>query len=587
MSGVAGRLRADGFEPAARVTGAVAYRRQDDPRPIDLKLDANEGPPLPSPTIADLAAPALRDVHEYPDQRALEQALAAYVGVDAERLVVTAGGDDALARLAQVALEPGREALVTRPTFDMIGRYIRLAGGVAVESDWMDGPFPTDAMIARVTPRTAAIFVVSPNNPTGGVARADDLRRLSAAAPGALLVLDHAYAEFADEDLTHAALALPNAVVVRTLSKAWGVAGLRVGYAVGSAALVEALRAVGQPYAVSRPAAAAGLVRLMTGAAAMRAGVDQVRSERSRLTALLQELGARTLSTQANFVAATWPAGSQLAGELLGGLGIAVRVFKNPGPMQDYLRITCPANSAAFERLSHALRTVRQPDALLFDMDGVLADVSRSYRRAILDTAAGFGVTLSAQDVAAAKAEGDANNDWVLTHRLITRRGVAATLAEVTTRFEALYQGEPGRPGLRQTETLLVTRERLAALATRVKLGVVTGRPRRDAQTFLEAHGLADLFPVVVCMEDAPLKPDPAPVRLAMQRLGVRAAWMIGDTVDDVRSARAAGVLPMAVLAPGQESRSPQAAAAAKDVLLRAGAAMVADRVDQILEIAP
>lgn len=568
------------FHPAARLAGALAYRRYDDPRPIDLKLDANEAPPLSLAALAELNSGAIDNVQEYPDARAVEASLAALIGVSAEQLVVTAGGDDALSRLAQIALEPGREALVTTPTFEMIGRYIRLAGAAAVETPWLQGPFPVDAVIGLVSERTSAIFIVSPNNPTGGVASFDDLERVSAAAPGALLVLDHAYAEFADEDLTTQALTLPNTVVVRTLSKAWGLAGLRVGYAVGPETLIGMLRAVGQPYAVSRPSIAAALQRVRVGRGAMIASVAQVSRERGRLGTTLTALGAEPLASQGNFVAARVKDAGRSA-DLLAGLGIAVRAFRQPGPMKGFLRITCPGNEAAFDRLSRALRAVLKPEAIFFDLDGVLADVSNSYRRAIIETAATFGVTVTREQIAAAKALGDANNDWILTRRLLAANGVEVGLAEVTQRFESLYQGTMVTPGFRASERLMMDRVALAALAARLPLAIVTGRPRADAEVFLSQHGLMDLFKTLVCMEDAALKPDPAPVRLALDRLGINAAWMLGDTVDDVRAARGAGVVPIGVVAPGDDP------ATASATLLGAGAGVILNQVTSILEILP
>ena len=224
------------------------------------------------------------------------------------------------------------------------------------------------------------------------------------------------------------------------------------------------------------------------------------------------------------------------------------------------------------------------PAVLLFDLDGVLADVSRSYRRAILETAAELGVAVDAEQVRAAKAAGNANNDWELTWRLVTAAGVSISLPEVTARFEALYQGSAEAPGLRQTESLLVAPVWLEQLATRLPLGVVTGRPRRDAERFLEQHGVAAAFRTLVCMEDAPAKPDPAPVRLALQRLAVQSAWMLGDTVDDIAAARAAGVVPIGVVAPGSDP------AAAVATLRGAGAARVLARtldLDQLLRTNP
>src|SRR6185437_15528386 len=102
--------------------------------------------------------------------------------------------------------------------------------------------------LAQLDNKTAIVVIVSPNNPTGGVASLDDVRRIAAAAPRSLLLLDQAYIEYADEDIGSAVLDLANVVVVRTMSKAWGLAGCRVGYAVGSSDVIAVLRAAGGPY---------------------------------------------------------------------------------------------------------------------------------------------------------------------------------------------------------------------------------------------------------------------------------------------------------------------------------------------------
>lgn len=238
-----------------------------------------------------------------------------------------------------------------------------------------------------------------------------------------------------------------------------------------------------------------------------------------------------------------------------------------------------PIEPTDFERLGLLLRSIVVPEALLFDMDGVLADVSGSYRAAILATASSFGVELELGEIAAAKAQGNANNDWALTQRLLAAHGVTASLADVTRRFEEWYQGTPDRPGLRSTETLLLAPERIAALAQRMPLAVVTGRPRKDAERFLEEHGVRAHFAALVAMEDAPLKPDPAPVRLALQKLGVTRAWLVGDTPDDLRAARSAGVLPIGIFPPGERD------SAYGEALVESGAATVLTELGLLEEL--
>jgi len=502
------------------------------PAPVDLYLDSNEGA-RPDPGLLD-ALDRVDILRRYPDAGPLEVRLARRLGIGPEQVLVTAGGDDAIDRLCRVFLGPGTRLVLPVPGFEMVARYARVTGAEVVPIPWGRASFPVDGALA--VEGATAIVVTSPNNPTGAVLSATDLRRLSEGAPDTLLMVDLAYAEFADEDLTEVALSLPNTIVIRTLSKAWGLAGLRVGYALGPAASLERMRAVGPPYAVSGVSLGVALAAL-DRADSVSAYVDRVRGEREVIFDLLEALGARPCRSEANFVFAE-VADPMWVRDALASLGIAIRAFPGRDGLERALRVSCPGDPMGLDRLERALRCALDPQALLFDMDGVLVDVSRSYRVAIRETAAAFGVQLSDEDIEAAKVRGDANNDWVLTRRLLREGGVEVDQARVTRDFEARYQTR-----LWRRERPLVSRQVLEGLSARLPLAVVTGRPRRDALRFLESAGFADLFEVVVAMEDAPAKPDPAPVRCALDRLGVHRAWMVGDTVDDLRAARAAGVV--------------------------------------------
>jgi HAD superfamily hydrolase (TIGR01548 family) len=259
----------------------------------------------------------------------------------------------------------------------------------------------------------------------------------------------------------------------------------------------------------------------------------------------------------------------------LAALGIAIRRFPDNADLRDAVRIGLPGDETSFARLLSALATALRPAALLFDMDGVLADVTESYRTAIVETARSFGATVTPAEIAARKALGNANDDWELTRELMANRGVDRPLAEVTTRFEQFYRE------LRASERLMVAGETLRRWRERYRLAVVTGRPRADAVRFLAHHGITDLFGAIVCREDGPLKPDPAPVRTAMERLAVETAWLLGDTVDDARAARRARALPLGVHPPGDAD--PDLAAA----LHAAGAPFVLDRPTDLDALLP
>lgn len=343
-----------------------AYQPPRVPASVDVRLDANEGPAMSAPELEQLLATiGPESLRRYPDARPLEAQIAGELGIDPARVIVTAGGDEAIDRTCRAYLEPGRNIIFPSPSFEMIRHYAILAGGAVTEIPWLTPEYPTDSVLHEITQTTSLIAVVSPNNPTGGVASAADLHRLALAAPHALLLVDGAYAEFAREDPTFAALALPNALVVRTFSKAWGLAGIRVGYAAGPATVIDRLRAVGGPFPTSSLSLALAGLRLRTGREAMLAGVERVLHERGVLTSFITSRGhggkATPFPSQGNFVLARFKNAVRIHSGLL-TRGISVRAFATP-PLSDCLRITCPAHEPTFTRLIAALSELLQPGA--------------------------------------------------------------------------------------------------------------------------------------------------------------------------------------------------------------------------------
>ena len=513
---------------------------------IDLSMNEGEPPSRACLEVLERHGPAL--LRKYADPAPLEAAYAAYLGTDPANVLATTGGDDAIDRVFRAFLAPGQEMVFPTPTFEMVPACARMARGdlVPIEYEW--GTLPHDEILAEVNERTGVVAVLTPDNPTGHAFSTDSLLRLAAALPAEVtLMVDLAYAEFADEDPTPALLEVPRAIMIRTMSKSWGLAGLRVGFAVGAKERIDVLRGYGGPYALTGPSIAIAVDRLQNGVDEMRGFVEYIRSRRERLAEVLRDVGGAPEPSQTNFVLASFPDARWIQ-RGMAAQGVLVRYFEH---LPEYVRITVPRDDAEFRRVERALRCLDRPEALLFDMDGVLADVRRSYREAIVRTCASFGVEAGRDLIEAVKAAGQANDDWAVTHGVLADAGVEVSLPEVTARFEELYQGTDDEPGLRRHETLIPSRELLAGLAGRFKLGIVTGRPRGDAERFLREQGVRGLFGAVVCREDAPLKPDPAPVRVALEQLEARTAWMLGDTPDDVRAAVGAGAVPVGVAGRG------------------------------------
>jgi histidinol-phosphate aminotransferase len=323
--------------------------------PVDLDLSRNEG--RPHLDGFDLDVSALGDlIRRYPDTATLASLVAERHGVEEDGVLVTAGGDDAIFR--SLLWSRDRAVVTTTPTFEMISRYAGQVGVRLAEVSWWDGAPPVVAM-ARTGADVAVI--VSPNNPTGSVIEIGDLAAL--ADRFRFVVLDAAYVEFADIDLTQSALDLGNVVVVRTLSKAFGLAGLRVGYALGAPSLVAEIAAFGSPYAVSGISAAIAC-QALAGRAKVEHFVDTVVRERQELTALLDGLGAEPLPSQGNFVLAT----NTDAGDLVSwaaSLGVGWRRFPEHSALERCVRISLPGDPDLFERLVSVLDAAFARDTIM------------------------------------------------------------------------------------------------------------------------------------------------------------------------------------------------------------------------------
>lgn len=541
-------------------------------------LDLRTGVPTSSHESVDdwVSTIQEQDIRCYPNSDRLAARYAQIVGLPQDWVAVTAGSDDAIDRVCRMSLEPGEKALWTTPGFSMFPRCVAFCRAQLVGIPWTKDPFPLAEYIDSVDAQTRLLILVAPQNPTGAQIPRSVIEALAQRFQDRRILLDEAYAEFSVTDRLELVRDYPNLVVIRTMSKARGGAGLRVGFALGQPATIRLLKGAGSPFPVAGPSLRLAYAMLEQSP---QIDVGAAVQEREALQALARELGDTVSSSQSNFV--LWE--SQRAYWLhdgLAGLGIATRRFSEPG-MEKQVRIGCPGHASSFIRLGRSLQCVLAPNLILLDLDGVVFDVSASYRAAMIATAATFGVTLTAQDIEKAKHEGNANDDWSLTHRLITAAGVKASLVEVTEQFEALFQDGPTTPGLWRQEALLASRTLLSRLSKAVPLGVVTGRPRLDAMRSLEAHRLLDLLEVVITREDAALKPSPDPVLLAMTRVhGAEArAWYVGDTPDDMVAGRSAGAVPIGHAPPGSNVQ------ALEDVLFDAGASRVLTSLDPLLEM--
>jgi histidinol-phosphate aminotransferase len=276
--------------------------------PGAIKLASNETVFGPLPGVRAAIERATDVINRYPDNGCVElkDALANHLDFAPEQVAVGCGSVSLCQQLVQIAAAAGDEVIFGWRSFELYPPQVRVAGAVPVQIPLTDHRFDLDAMLAAVTERTRLIFVCNPNNPTSTVVDPDALTRfVEAVPPHILIAIDEAYVEYIRDGMLPDSLGLvrsrPNVVVLRTFSKAYGLAGLRVGYAVGHPDLVIALDKVYVPFTVSSVAQAAAIASL-DAADELLARTDALVAERARVSAELRAAGFELPPSQSNFV---------------------------------------------------------------------------------------------------------------------------------------------------------------------------------------------------------------------------------------------------------------------------------------------
>jgi len=272
-----------------------------------LRLDFNENTDAPSPRVAEvLRRIAGGELTKYPERAPTERLMAEFLRLTPDQVLLTNGVDEAIHLLCETYLEPGDEVLIVVPTFSMYEIYVQSTGAkvVAVQANPERAfRFPVEIILSSITERTRMIALASPNNPTGAAASRADLLRIADAAPKAAVLVDEAYYDFWGETVLDAVARFPNLFVCRTFSKAYGLAGLRIGVLAGNSLQMPMVRKVASPYNVNGLALAC-LPHAIADREFLAEYVRQVKQGRARLMIQLTCHGVPYWISQANFVLA-------------------------------------------------------------------------------------------------------------------------------------------------------------------------------------------------------------------------------------------------------------------------------------------
>jgi histidinol-phosphate aminotransferase len=326
--------------PRARVQAMKEYHPPLGNRDA-LRLDFNENTVACSPKVREvLGRISASELTRYPEREPVEAIVAAHLGLEAKQVALTNGVDEAIHVLFETFLDAGDELLLPVPTYTMYEVYASATDArvVTVQAS-ADLQFPFERLIDAITPRTKIIAIANPNSPSGSVATRAQLIEIARRAPHAVLLVDEAYFHFHGETVIDLIGIVPNLVVARTFSKAYGLAGLRLGMLAGSVEIMRWIRRVLSPYSVNSLALAC-LFPALEDAAYLDWYVGEVLQAREEFEAVLDAAGVRRWPSHANFVLVEIGARHAEFARLMSAAGVLVRDRSSDPGCDGYVRIT-------------------------------------------------------------------------------------------------------------------------------------------------------------------------------------------------------------------------------------------------------
>ncbi len=507
----------------------------------------------------------------YPNRAELESQMAEDLGLVKGSVMLTNGGDESIELLYKNCKLNDESLLVPEPCFSQYTHNQKVWQNETIFTPACDDLTIDVAALKSQMTANQWVILTRPNNPTGEYLPVDVLLDLirSAAAKGAWVFLDEAYVEFAVEDQSIDYAAFSNLVTLRTFSKAFGLAGARIGYIFGQPEMVDKFRKIAMPFNVSR-----ANLQLATAAWQARDEIKayclKIAENRESVIELLENHGIKTCASRGNFVLfETTDEKKALFKQVMAKHGIQIKT--ELGGLPAAVRLTIPENMAEF---TQALQLILAPQLLAFDMDGVLIDTSQSYDQCIIQTVSVLtGQIVEQSDIERVRAKGGFNNDWVLAAELIKQHRDDLSYETVVETFQKLYQGEGSQAGLVMAESDLISASlKQQVFNARITSAIVTGRPRKEAEQGVKQLNIKPTY--IISADDVQQqKPDPEGLLSIMRNNHIERVWFCGDTVDDMQAGTQAGCLCI-----GIGAKTPEAT----ENLYRAGADVVLENINQL-----
>ncbi|MCR4881509.1 MAG: aminotransferase class I/II-fold pyridoxal phosphate-dependent enzyme [bacterium] len=540
----------------------------------DLKLDFNENLIGPSPRVVR----AIRNIKPekikfYPFYEKLIAAIAKYNKVKTENVIPVNGTDEGYRYIFDAYCGLGDNVLTVTPAFSMPKIYAAIANcnykEVPYQTKW---EFPIEEFLGEITPSVKLVIVTSPNSPTGELISDENLVRIIEKANNSLVVIDETYANYANKTYIEYSEKYDNVLILKSMSKDFATAGLRLGYLIGNREIIDNIRRIASPYSVNSVAAIAGVAAL-EDVRHVEWVKKEIAKSKKYLTEELAPIAQEVYPSETNFLCVDFGDRADYIYKKLLKNKIKTKILS--GLAKNCFRLTIPPLRDA-KKLMKVLKT-KKP-LLVFDMDGVLVDASASYRIAIQETYMFFSKKqVSLSEIQQWKNKGGYNNDWILTQKLLEEAKIKVKYEDIVKKFNEFYFGNDG-DGLISNEKWLISKEDLQELSKKYDLAIFTGRQKKEAIFALKNAGVEDLFAPVITMDEVGEDQKPSPKGLEMIKAIVRPKKMyyLGDTRDDVKAGLAAEVPTIGVLPPQDKSEE------LKNLLKNDGAIGILDSVKNV-----
>lgn len=515
----------------------------------------------------------------YPEYPEFVEKLAAMYGIKPNELILTNGSDEGIMVVCNTFVEPGEDtAIVSRPCFSVIPHSLRLAGAKLVNVDVLpDLSFNLSGIEAALEAGAKIAFFATPENPTGAQLPADVIEGWCQKYPNTLIVIDEAYGEFSNTTVIPLIEKYSNLLVLKTFSKAWAMAGLRLGCIFGQPQMIEYLKIVTPVFSVNN-AAIWTASQLLDRRADVDRYVAEVNERKSRLVKNLEERGFEVFSGAGNSILLSFGILADKFCQFCRDEKVLVRnrskqVFPAAefDPMWGRIRISI-GTEAEQELFLTTLDKFQKSYGIIFDLDGTLVDTSASFDETVAQMVERYsGQPLQPDELRKLREEGGYNDDWVASIELLRRRGVTVEMREFSPEATKLYLSLAP-----STEKLLLAVESLQKFSMRFPIFIVTGRTRGEYDP-VWGERLNPLFKRVYCLDDITglgAKPSPDYINRNLEDFDLKFGVYIGNSVDDMSAALAAGIDCIAINT-----------SASDGALREAGAQLVISSMDELEKV--